>query len=168
MNCAFKPFDCPQLLKNYKCFRCQNCQKNLSIVDDPRVNLEGVFAKFTNCPANPEAVVAPAGSEAASAAPYYWDPAGAGTQLKKLLAKVGIKSTENCSCNTRAKLMNANGIEWCEQNVPEIVGWLKEESAKRGLPFLALPAKIVVQRAIKLAKRAREKSAEQPESSSAA
>lgn len=166
MNCEFAPADCPKLLDKYRCYRCKNCQKMLSVVDDARVNIEGVFARFTNCGGPPAAFDS---ATVAAAAQYQWDPAGAGTQLKKLLSKVGIKSTENCSCNARAKLMNANGIEWCEQNVNEIVGWLKEEAAKRNLPFLALPAKIVVQRAISLAKRIRAKQqAAAAESSSAA
>lgn len=157
MNCTFVAVSCPKTLEKYKCYRCKNCGKNISIVDDPRVNMEGVFAQFTTCGGEPSAEAPP------TDATYAWDPAGAGTQLKKLLAKVGIKSTENCSCNARAKLMNANGIEWCEQNVNEIVGWLKEEAAKRSMPFLSLPAKIVVQRAIKLAKRARDKKGHAPE-----
>ena len=90
-----------------------------------------------------------------------------------MLAKVGIKSTENCSCNARARLMNERGIEWCEQNVSEIVGWLKEEAGRRNLPFLSLPAKILIQRAIKVAKKIRDKravdvEAVEPASSSAA
>ena len=85
-----------------------------------------------------------------------WDPAGAGTQLKKLLAKVGIKSTEGCSCNNRARIMNEKGIEWCEQNVDEIVKWLGEEAGRRKLPFLDFPARMLVTRAIKLAKKVRD------------
>jgi len=157
MNCAFVAVTCPKTLEKYKCYRCKNCGKNISIVDDSRVNIEGVFAQFTSCSGEATA------ESTVGGAAYDWDPAGAGTQLKKLLSKIGIKSTENCSCNTRAKLMNANGIEWCEQNVKEIVGWLKEEAAKRSMPFLSLPAKIVVQHAIKMAKRARDKRGPTPE-----
>jgi hypothetical protein len=58
--------------------------------------------------------------------------------------------------------MDEMGVEWCEQNIDEIVGWLKEEAQKRRLPFLAFPTKILVQRAINMAKRVQEaKAAEQ-------
>ena len=56
---------------------------------------------------------------------------GPGTELKKLLATIGITAAPTCSCNARAKRMDANGIEWCEEHLDEIVGWLREEHAKR-------------------------------------
>ena len=161
---------------NYTCFKCKNCDKVYHIAKKLADNISSVRA-LTKCgnytlPPQPSAgSAAPASGtpDASTTAvkmtagparpPYVWDPAGPGTQLKKFLAKVGIKSTENCSCNARAKLMNERGIEWCEQNVNEIVGWLKEEAGKRKLPFLSMPAKIVVQRAIKIAKKIRDEHA---------
>jgi len=74
---------------------------------------------------------------------------GVGTELKKLLSKIGIKATPNCSCNARAKIMDAKGIEWCKENIDIIVGWLKEEAAKRNLPFMEMAGKLLVKRAIK-------------------
>lgn len=74
---------------------------------------------------------------------------GVGTELKKLLSKIGIKATENCSCNHRAKLLDMNGIEWCENNMETIIGWLKEESERRNLPFIEYVAKTLIKRAIK-------------------
>lgn len=73
---------------------------------------------------------------------------GAGTELKKLLRLVGIHATRNCSCNAKALTMDARGTEWCAENIETIVGWLKEEAGKRGLPFMVMPAKILVRRAI--------------------
>lgn len=78
---------------------------------------------------------------------------GPGTELKKILAKIGITASPTCSCNARAKVMDNNGIEWCENNIDTIVGWLKEESNKRGLPFLEYAGKLLVKRAIKKAKK---------------
>ncbi len=78
---------------------------------------------------------------------------GAGTELKKLLATIGITSTPNCSCNRRAATMNSNGIEWCKQNMSTILDWLKEESAKRKLPFVRFGAKKLVQLAIRRAEK---------------
>jgi hypothetical protein len=31
--------------------------------------------------------------------------------------------------------MDRLGVDWCEQNLEKIVGWLKEEAIKRKLPF---------------------------------
>lgn len=79
---------------------------------------------------------------------------GPGTELKALLAKIGIKATPNCSCNARAREMDANGIDWCEANLDTIVGWLREEATNRGLPFLDAAGRLLVRRAIRNARRA--------------
>ena len=51
------------------------------------------------------------------------DSHGPGTELKALLKRVGIVASPGCSCNTRAKLMDANELKepgWCEQNLETI------------------------------------------------
>lgn len=78
---------------------------------------------------------------------------GPGTELKILLENIGIKSTPTCSCNKRAKIMDDNGIDWCETNIDTIVGWLKEEAQKRNLPFIDLAGKILVKKAISNARK---------------
>lgn len=80
--------------------------------------------------------------------------AGPGTELKALLFKIGIKSSPTCSCNKRAKAMDENGIEWCEQNVETICDWLQEEATKRKLPFIRMAGKAIVHLAIRRAKKA--------------
>ena len=75
-------------------------------------------------------------------------PNGPGSILSKMLNKIGIKSTPNCACKRHAINMNINGPDWCEQNVDTIVGWLKTEAQNRNLPFLELPAKILVLKAV--------------------
>lgn len=82
---------------------------------------------------------------------------GPGTELKKMLTKIGITATPTCSCNKRAQVMDDNGIEWCKNNVDKIVGWLREEATKRKLPFIDLAGKIIVKRAISLAEKAEKK-----------
>jgi hypothetical protein len=42
---------------------------------------------------------------------------------------------------------------WCEKNIDTIVGWLKEEATKRGLPFIEIIARIIIKLAIKRAKK---------------
>jgi hypothetical protein len=79
---------------------------------------------------------------------------GPGTELKKLLSHVGIAATTNCSCNARAREMDIRGADWCEANIDTIVGWLREEATKRGLPFLDAAGRLLVSRAIRNARKA--------------
>lgn len=82
---------------------------------------------------------------------------GPGTELKKLLARVGIAAAPDCSCNARARLMDENEARepgWCAANVETVVGWLREEATKRGLPFLDVAGRMLVRRAIANARRA--------------
>lgn len=78
----------------------------------------------------------------------------AGTALKSLLAKIGITAAPGCSCQRHAAEMDARGCDWCEQNIDTIVGWLREEATKRGLPFLEAAGRLLVRRAIRNARRA--------------
>jgi peroxiredoxin/predicted Fe-S protein YdhL (DUF1289 family) len=82
--------------------------------------------------------------------------AGPGTELKKLLAKLGISVTPDCPCNGHAALMDQNGCEWCEQNLATIVGWMREESARRGVIFIEKAARFLAKRAIAKARRSDE------------
>lgn len=81
---------------------------------------------------------------------------GPGTELKKLLSKIGIKSSPDCSCNYRAQQMNNMEQQqpgWCIKNMDTIIEWLREESEKRGLPFIEMIARGIVKLAIKRAKK---------------
>lgn len=49
--------------------------------------------------------------------------------------------------------MDTNGVEWCAANLEEIVGWLRESAAERGLPFLDAAGRVLVRRAIANARR---------------
>jgi hypothetical protein len=46
------------------------------------------------------------------------------------------------------------GSDWCEENIDTIVGWLAEEAASRGLPFLNAVGRLLVKRAIHNARKA--------------
>ena len=54
--------------------------------------------------------------------------AGPGTELKKLLSRIGITPKAGCKCLARAVEMDIRGCEWCEANIDTIVGWLREEA----------------------------------------
>ena len=80
---------------------------------------------------------------------------GPGTELKKLLATVGITATPDCSCNARARTMDERGCDWCEEHIDEIVGWLREEAGRRTLPFVDAAGRMLVRRAIRNARKAK-------------
>ena len=80
--------------------------------------------------------------------------AGPGSQLKRLLAGFGITVTPDCPCADHARQMDAWGPDECERRTDEIVGWLREEAERRGLPFLDIAGRMLVARAIAAARAA--------------
>ena len=78
----------------------------------------------------------------------------AGTQLALLLRSLGFSHTKTCGCRSKASRMDLNGCDWCEENIDTIVGWLAEEAANRGLPFLSGVGRLLVKRAIHNARKA--------------
>lgn len=79
--------------------------------------------------------------------------AGPGTEMKALLAKIGIVASPTCSCNKRAKIMDEKGCDWCAENIDEIDRWLAEEAKKRKLPYLSLAGKALIHLAIRRARK---------------
>lgn len=77
----------------------------------------------------------------------------AGTELKALLKLVGIVATPNCSCNSQATFMDQMGCQWVRDNLETVVGWLGEESAKRGLPYMPLAGRAIVMLAVRRAEK---------------
>ena len=78
---------------------------------------------------------------------------GPGTELMQILHRIGFRVTPGCQCRQRAETMDQQGCDWCDANINTIVGWLREEATKRGLPFIDAAAAILVRRAIHLARR---------------
>ena len=90
----------------------------------------------------------------ASAAP---PPAsGPGTELSRLLKRVGIEPTPTCACRAKAAEMDAWGPDECErpERMEEIVAVMRAEAEARGLPFLDAAGRLLVKRAIRNARRA--------------
>lgn len=87
--------------------------------------------------------------------PLGLEPQGPGTELKAILKKVGIEAKPGCACNKRAAYMDKMGPDWCEENMDQIVGWLKEEHERQkiALPFIDVAARMVVKRAIRNARK---------------
>jgi hypothetical protein len=81
------------------------------------------------------------------------NPNHPGTQLSKMIKSVGIQMTDSCSCKRHALEMNEKGNDWCDQNIDTIVGWLRDEAKRRGLPFIDAIGKLLVGRAIKKSRK---------------
>lgn len=81
------------------------------------------------------------------------DPNGPGTVLSTMIKTLGIHMSDSCSCRRHAIAMNEKGNDWCEQNIDTVVGWLREEAKRRGLPFVDMIGKVMVNRAIKKSRK---------------
>jgi len=81
------------------------------------------------------------------------DPNGPGTVLSKMIKSLGIVMSDSCSCRRHAIEMNTQGNDWCSNNIDTIVGWLREEATRRGLPFVDVIGKLMVNRAIKKSRK---------------
>lgn len=74
---------------------------------------------------------------------------GVGQQIKKALKALGLESSTTCSCNAKAAEWDAKGPDWCEENIPEILAYLKEQYVARKEYYkVTLPAKIKEMEAI--------------------
>ncbi|MEI8080604.1 MAG: hypothetical protein WCI74_02015 [Actinomycetes bacterium] len=78
---------------------------------------------------------------------------GVGAELKRLLARIGLRPRPGCKCNQRAMLMNQWGPDECERRLEEIVGWLREEAEAVGAIFVDIAARMVVKAAIRKSRR---------------
>ena len=76
-----------------------------------------------------------------------------GTVLSTMIKSLGIHMSDSCSCKRHALLMNEKGNDWCEENIDTVVGWLREEAKRRGLPFVDMIGKVMVNRAIKKSRK---------------
>jgi hypothetical protein len=77
---------------------------------------------------------------------------GPGTELKALLATIGIVASPTCKCNKMAKKMD----EWGQESlnhIEEIVDVMEETAKKRKLPFLRTAGRTLVRIACWKAKR---------------
>jgi hypothetical protein len=83
------------------------------------------------------------------------DPNGPGSILTGMIKTLGISSSSTCSCRRHALEMNDKGPDWCEENMETILSWLRDEAKKRGLPFIDMVGKAMVQRAINRSRKLR-------------
>lgn len=79
--------------------------------------------------------------------------AGPGTELKKLLATIGIEATPRCSCNEVAAEMNRLGPDWCLENEDKIIAVMEREAARRKLPFVRVVAAQLIRLAVRRSRK---------------
>jgi len=89
---------------------------------------------------------------------------GPGTELSKLLKRVGIEPTPTCACRAKAAQMDGWGCDECSrpERIEEVVGVMRAEAEARGLPFLDAAARLLVRRAIHNARKAEARRAQRP------
>jgi hypothetical protein len=109
----------------------------------------------------------PAAPKAVKALVARSAPEGAGTEMHALLARFGLTASGDCKCNKRAAYLDEMGCDWAEANIDEVVGWLRESAAERGLPFLDVAGRMLVRRAIANARKAEARRAKEAEAAAA-
>jgi hypothetical protein len=77
---------------------------------------------------------------------------GPGCQLRRTLAWWGIRDDGSCGCDSFAAQMDAWGPDECFRRIEDIVEHLRQAAEKKGLPFIATAARIMVGRAIEAAR----------------
>jgi len=80
---------------------------------------------------------------------------GPGTELSKLLKRIGISPTPTCACRAKAQQMDQWGPDECErpERIDEVLAVMREEAQARGLPFIDAAGRFLIKRAIKNARK---------------
>jgi hypothetical protein len=78
---------------------------------------------------------------------------GPGTELKAILAALGIVASPTCKCNKMARQMDSWGPDESLAHMEEIVNVMEETAKARKLPFLRAGAKQLVRLAVWKARR---------------
>jgi hypothetical protein len=77
---------------------------------------------------------------------------GPGTELKALLAKIGIHASPTCGCNKMARKMDKWGQESLD-HIEEIVDVMEQTAKGRKLPFLRAAGRILVRQACRISRK---------------
>lgn len=81
-------------------------------------------------------------------------PRGPGTELAKMLHKLGIP--ECTTCHKHAKEMNKRGHTWCSENEELILQWLEEGAKRNKVVFIKTAARWFLRKAIRRARKKEE------------
>jgi hypothetical protein len=80
---------------------------------------------------------------------------GPGTELSKLLKRIGIEPTPTCQCRAKQQQMDQWGCDEASkpERIDEVVAVMRAEAEARGLPFFDVAGRMLVRRAISNARR---------------
>lgn len=78
---------------------------------------------------------------------------GPGTELKKLLSRIGIHADGSCACNSMAQRMDMHGGDWCIREIDAIADHLCREAKNRGGFLPRFAARKLVRVAVKRAEK---------------
>jgi hypothetical protein len=141
---------------------CEACEKT----EPPRainritISLAAAHCRQIGCPDENKAELKKAGAYVEShplkptkAAELLAQP-GPGTELHKILARLGFKIQEDCPCLRRIAKMNEWGPEGCKKHIETIVNWLGCEAVQRRKHWLfwRWVTRLVVRYAVKKSK----------------
>jgi hypothetical protein len=92
----------------------------------------------------------------AAGSPSMMPTHGPGTELSRLLKRLGINPTPTCQCRDKQQEMDVWGPDECErpERIDEVVAVMRAEAEARGLPFLDIAGRLLVRRAIQNARKA--------------
>ena len=76
-----------------------------------------------------------------------------GTHLKNILERLPVFRFKPCGdCKRFMRVMNKQGPDWCENNIPLIVNRMRNAARQRKLPFARWFAIRLIKRSIKLSR----------------
>jgi hypothetical protein len=83
---------------------------------------------------------------------------GVGSELKKVLKKIGIELPKNCACNSKLTHLDSFEPEVVSENMrTQIFAWMAKDASERALYFDEQKAEKILEIAIRRAVKAREK-----------
>lgn len=103
---------------------CSRCSTRLGNLDPGDIPARGIVCRCGNR-------IQPGEAKADTRKRLPPAPAhGPGTELKNLLAELGITSVQGCGCDSKVAMMNRWGVEGCRERFGEIRQWLVNSRGK--------------------------------------
>lgn len=74
---------------------------------------------------------------------------GPGTEMHRMLSKLGITPTPGCGCEKIRRQMDLHGCQWSLDNMDRVVTHMRKQAQRRKIPFSAVAARMLLKRAVK-------------------
>lgn len=103
---------------------CNRCSMRIGNLDPADIPARGIVCRCGNR-------IQPGEAKADTRKRLPPAPAhGPGTELKQLLAELGITGVQGCGCDSKVATMNRWGVEGCRERFGEIRQWLVNSRGK--------------------------------------